>query len=159
MPASMSRKRAIATAKGFLSTPWTEVRASGISFHLSVSPDCVLPGLQETVERTEEEVAAAAGGVDDAQAVREARVAMRGFGVQAELLDRGVERVLEDELLDELRGLKEGVRLVGVSRGPGRGRQGSGCSSRRRVKSWTIWASATGRARTPAGPWRRRGTA
>ena len=69
--ASMRRKRAIATAKGFLSTPWTEVRALLISSHWSVSPDCVLPGSQEAVECAEQEVAAAAGGVDDAEAARE----------------------------------------------------------------------------------------
>ena len=59
-------------------------------------------------------MAAAAGGIDDAEAVREALVAVRGFGVEAELLDRGVERVLEDELLDEIRGLQEGVLFTDV---------------------------------------------
>ena len=49
----------------------------------------VLPGGEQAAERAEEEVAAAAGGVDHAQTARQVRVAVRRFGFQAELLDRG----------------------------------------------------------------------
>ena len=40
---------------------------------------------------------------------------MRGFGFEAELLDRRVEGVLEDELLDEFWGLQQGVVFWAVS--------------------------------------------
>ena len=40
MAAIMRRKRAIETAKGFLSTPWTDSRARAISTQLSLLLDC-----------------------------------------------------------------------------------------------------------------------
>ena len=72
-----------------------------------------LPRGEEAAECAQKEVAASAGGVDDAQPAREVRVAKGGRRLKAELLDRGVEGVVEDELLDELRGLEEGVGLAG----------------------------------------------
>ena len=78
-------------------------------------------------------MAAAAGRVDDPEAVREAFVAVRWLGVEAELLDRRVERVVEDELLDELGRLQQRVLLTDARRTVfGRGRPGSGCSTQRR---------------------------
>ena len=46
---------------------------------------------------------------------------------QAELLDGGVERAVEDELLDEDGRLEQRILLAGRRRGPGRGRPGTAC--------------------------------
>lgn len=60
----------------------------------------LLPLLEQAVEGTEDEVARAAGGIDHLD------------HVVAELFDRRREREVEDELLDELRGLEQGVGLA-----------------------------------------------
>lgn len=60
----------------------------------------LLPLLEQAVEGTEDEAARAAGGIDHLD------------HVVAELFDRRREREVEDELLDELRGLEQGVGLA-----------------------------------------------
>src|SRR5690606_39720232 len=96
--------------------------------------------LEEAVEGAEEEVAAAAGRVDQIRVV------------EAELRDGGLEGAVEDEALDEVRGLQQrealadalvqvlvevaeeaGVRLAeaqGTARRRGRSRPGRICSGR-----------------------------
>ena len=111
MVAMSNRKRAIAAANGFLSTPCIEDRARAICSQRSTS-GLPPPILQESVECAEQEVARAACRIDDAQDARQVRRARADRG-QAELFDGRVEGVVEDELLDELGGLQQGVGLLG----------------------------------------------
>ena len=75
------------------------------------------PLVEEAVEDAEQEVPGPARRVDGPQPAQ--WFAVRVLGVlphraQAEFLDRGFQRQVEDELLDEFRGLQQGVRLAGV---------------------------------------------
>ena len=77
------------------------------------------PFPQQPREGAEQEVAGAAGGVDEADAG------------EAELVERGGQGAVQDELLDELRGLQQGEALLRVvGEVPGTGRRGSGCPIR-----------------------------
>lgn len=60
------------------------------------------PGTEQSVERTQQEVAGAAGGID------------QGRTGKAEGLDGRREGAVEDELLDEVGRLEQGVGVLGV---------------------------------------------
>ena len=74
--ASIRRNLAIATANGFLSTPWTDDEGLADQLPLVGAGLLRFPGRQQLAERAEQEVAAAAGRVDHAQAVRQVLVAV-----------------------------------------------------------------------------------
>ena len=136
--ATVSRKRAIATANGLRSTPWIASSAAWTRAWISRSGRVLVPAVQQAVEGAEQEVAGPAGGVDELEAFEGA------------LLQRGFEGPVEDELLDEDRRLQQRVGVLGVLGQvlvqvaeeprrqrlvrPGRGR-GLPSSSRRRQKS------------------------
>ena len=78
-------------------------RQGGVDAGLEVQVGCVgVPAVQQTVERSEQEVAGPAGRVDD------------GEPVERPLRQGRFEGLVEDELLDEDGGLQEGVRVSGV---------------------------------------------
>ena len=93
----------MATANGLRSTPCTASSARRTTSPSVPVGLAFLPPLDQPVEGAEQEVAGAAGRVDHLD------------GLAAELVDRRVERPVEDELLDELRGLQQRVGLPRAS--------------------------------------------
>jgi hypothetical protein len=94
----------MAAAKGLRSTPWMPCSARSARAR---SPSCGARRRQRSsraVERAEQEVAGAAGGIDHADAV------------EAELVDGRLERAVEDEGFNEVGGLEQGVLLAGRCR-------------------------------------------
>ena len=100
--ATSRRNRAMLAANGLRSTPPMASSARRASSRRLVRGLGLDPAAEEPSERPEEEVARAAGRVDD-----------RRVG-QTECGDRRFEGAVEDELLDEDRGLEQRVRLLGV---------------------------------------------
>ena len=92
---------AIATANGLMSTPYTASSARCASTAGSVAGSRFGPQPEQPPERPQQEVARAAGRVDQPDRL------------QAELVQGRRQRAVEDELLDELRRLQQGVLLAG----------------------------------------------
>ena len=86
----------MATANGLRSTPWTRRGPPGRGPGFP-GRGVAVPAVQQAVEGAEQEVAGPAGGVDELEAFEGA------FG------QRRFERAVEDELLDEDRGLEQRV--------------------------------------------------
>ena len=98
----MRRNRAIATANGLRSTPWTAPKRTLRQLRRRHAGLSVLPGGEQSLERADQEVAATARGVDHLH------------GRQPVLGERGREGAIEDERLDEDRRLQQGEPLLGV---------------------------------------------
>ena len=153
--ATSRRKRAIETANGFLSTPCRPTRTLRIRTQGSVSLVLFFPGFaSRRAKRAEQEVAGAAGRVDHPERRGRSGRARGGSGSRPNSSIAGVERQVEDELLDELRGLQQREGLLGVL-----GQvlvevaEEAGVPAGS-LKSWTTGASRwPGCARTRADPW------
>ena len=100
--ATVSRKRAMATANGLRSTPWIASSAACTRACDFQAGGLLVPPVQEPVEGAEQEVARPAGRVDQLEAFERPFLQCRFQGP------------VEDELLDEHRGLQQRVGLLRV---------------------------------------------
>ena len=94
----------MAAANGLISTPVDRVQGTLHLRSFGGPRLAVEPGVQQPRKRAEQEVAGTTGGVDELGAR------------EPEFVERGRERAIQDELLDELRGLQQGepfLRVVG----------------------------------------------
>ena len=131
----------MATANGLRSTPWIASSAAWTRAWSLQARGVPVPAVEQAVERAEQEVAGAAGGVDQLEAFERAFV------------QRWFQGAVEDELLDEDRRLQQrvgvlrvlGQVLVQVAEEPGGQRRVCQVVDERAV------LAAVG-ARTPAAP-------
>ena len=100
--ATVRRKRAIATANGLRSTPWIASRAAWTRAWSLQAGGVLVPAVQQSVEGAEQEVAGPAGRVDELEAFE--RAFLQGW----------FQGAVEDEFLDEDRGLQQRVGVLGV---------------------------------------------
>src|SRR5690606_5569822 len=74
------------------------------------------PTSEDAVEGTDEEVPRPTGGVDQTEALAVSLVDTAALPIQTEFVDSGLKGVVEDELLNKLRRLKERVVFADVFR-------------------------------------------